>query len=133
MSITATFKSGNFNQFEKFARKELPSKIDLIRYNIIPKIDDVLRSMLGQGLQVEKTSIDIDQICDKENLIGLLCKIVYNVSDFNVPDAPRVAIDQDTETFIKYLSREDAHLKKVEIDVRSGSLTILYEIPLARS
>lgn len=130
MSISTTFKSGNFNTFDTLVRETLPAKAELIRYDLIPNIDETLKKMLGANLQVEKESIDVSQLCGKEGLVGFLCTIVYNVEDFDVPDAPEKAVKQDIDALTDALSREDVHLKSINIEVSGGVLTIVYEIPI---
>lgn len=128
--MASTFKSGNYNTFEILTKERIPSVGDLIRYTILPQIEDTLTTMLGDSQGVEGDSINVSQIVDKRGLQGFLCKIVYGVEAFKVPEAPQDAIQEDTENLIKSLSREDAHLKNLNIDVQQGKLSLDYEISL---
>lgn len=126
-----TFTAGNYNDFENFATVELPSTCDLIRYTILPRIESTLKDMLGDLEGIKGSSINVSQLVNiKEGLSGLHCSIVYDVGYFKVPEAPIEAINEDTETLTKALSIEDAHLKKVSIDTKDGSLVIEYVIPI---
>lgn len=126
----AIFKSGNYNAFESLVKEVLPSKSDLIRYEILLQIENTLKSMLGNLDNVRGESLDITQICNRQGLQGFNCNIVYQVLDFKVPEAPKDAIQEDIESISNNISREDAHLKSVNIDTEQGLLSITYTIPL---
>ena len=125
-----TFKSGNFNNFENLIYNTLPSIRDLIRYDLLPQIESTLKKMLDSLDGISGNNIEIKQLLGKEELEGFYCSISYEVNAFKVPEAPDKAVEEDTETLTKALTREDIHLKKIKIDVSTGIFSVEYEIPL---
>jgi len=131
--IPTQFDNGNFNTFEALVKDILPQKLHLIRKEIIPAIDRVLRSMLGENTRVEKESINITQkYMQDKGLVSLDCTLVYNCFDFLVPNAPDKAIEEDINNIKTYLTIENTEITKLEIDTKSGRMTIVFNIPIDR-
>lgn len=128
-----TFETGNYNNFENLVKYILPKKLDLIRQELLPKIERTLKDMLGSLSNTRGLSIDVLQISDKQILQSLSCTVVYEILDFKVPEASRDAIEEDEDTITNNISSEKAHVKKVEIDTQKGTLTIAYLIPVVTS
>ena len=130
MSITKTFKSGNFNTAERWGKEVIPSKFTEVRYTIIPKIEKVLLEMLGTTANIVKDSLNVFQIASKDGLEGFSCELSYIVDDFQVEDAPREAVNEDEQKLRDALELDTAHLKTVNIDTKTGKLSITYTLPL---
>ena len=128
--IPRTFESGNYNNLDTFAKVTLPRALSFIRGTIIPKIDDVLESMLGARADIRKVSIDATTLCANNKITGIQCKLVYNVDDFNVPTAPQTAVKDDTEAISKSIQIKGMKLEMVNIDVYNGDLKINFSVPL---
>lgn len=128
--VTAQFKSGNFNKWENFSNNLLPSKNQFIRHALIPLIENTLESMLGERANIEKESIDIAQVCDKDILSAINCTLTYYVEDFKAPDVPKKAVDADQNSIFKTLNISEASLQEVNIDINTGILKVVYLISL---
>ena len=125
-----TFSSGNYNEFETLVRVKIPATSEIIRNNLLPKIEATLKQMLKSLNDVKGKFLNVTPEADNRGLKGFLCQIEYEVQDFAVPEAPKEAIEEDVESISKAISTENAHLKKVSINTTSGVLSILYEIPV---
>ena len=124
------FKAGNYNKFEALVTKKIPSVNTLIRTQILPSIENSLKSMLDTLEGVEGKNLNVSQIVDKDGLTGFTCAIVYDVEAFKVPEAPPEAIQEDQDALANSLTGSGAHLKDISINTNEGSLFIEYEIPL---
>lgn len=132
--LPTQFNNGNFNIFEALVKEILPEKLHLIRRDLIPAVDRVLRSMLGENTRVEKDSINITQkYTQDKGLVSLDCTLVYNCFDFLVPNAPEKAIEEDVESIKSYLTFKDVETTKVSIDTKTGYFTVVFNIPVDRS
>ena len=131
--IPAQFNNGNFNTFEALVKEILPEKLHVVRRDLIPAVDRVLRSMLGENTRVGKESIDITQnyVQDK-GLVSLDCTLTYNCFDFLVPNAPDEAIKKDVDSIKEYLTFKDVTVKKVDINTKTGYMTVVFNIPVDR-
>lgn len=125
-----TFSSGNYNEFETLVRVKIPATSEIIRNNLLPKIEATLKQMLKSLNGVKGKLLNVTPEADSRGLKGFLCQIDYEVQDFAVPEAPKEAIEEDVESISNAISMEGAHLKKVSINTTNGVLSILYEIPV---
>lgn len=125
-----TFSSGNYNEFETLVRVKIPATSEIIRNNLLPKIEATLKQMLKSLNDVKGKLLNVTPEADSRGLKGFLCQIDYEVQDFAVPEAPKEAIEEDVESISNAISMEGAHLKKVGINTTNGVLSILYEIPV---
>lgn len=120
-----TFAKGNYNEWEKFIKETLPQQSELFRSRLIPAIDEVLRSMIGNYSDIHKTSIDIAPTFDEYLTIKAI--IVYGVDDFEAPDVPTDAIKKDEDAirvFLEEQFKDMIAIDKVAIDVNTGALTV---------
>lgn len=125
--ISQYFNSGNYNEWEEFVNTKLPNINKIIREEIIPQIDEILISMLGNRSNINKASINVRQKCS-QTLDGIYIDIVYNIEDWKVIDAPTKAIESDENTLRDFLTVEGRELISLSIDVASGNLNIQYYI-----
>ena len=125
-----TFSSGNYNEFETLVRVKIPATSEIIRNNLLPKIEATLKQMLKSLNNVKGKFLNVTPEADSRGLKGFLCQIEYEVQDFAVPEAPKEAIEEDVESISNAISMEGVHLKKVSINTTNGVLSILYEIPV---
>ena len=125
-----TFSSGNYNEFETLVKVRIPATSEIIRSNLLPKIEATLKQMLKSLNNVKGKFLNVTPEADSRGLKGFLCQIEYEVQDFNVPEAPKEAIEEDVESISNAISIEGVHLKKVSINTTNGVLSILYEIPV---
>ena len=123
------FNSGNYNNWENFILLTLPNVNNLVKQEIIPQIDEVLISMLGDRSEITKESVNVTQDCS-DNLKGIFLDISYIVDDWKVVDAPIKAIEYDTQTIRDFLTTDGRTLLDLSIDVTSGRLSIRYYIPI---
>ena len=127
--ISQFFNSGNYNNWENFILVTLPNINNLVKQEIIPQIDEVLISMLGDRSDITKESVNVTQDCS-DNLKGIFLDISYIVDDWKVIDAPIKAIESDTQTIRDFLTTDGRTLLDLSIDVTSGRLSIRYYIPI---
>lgn len=125
-----TFSSGNYNDFEKLVRIEIPSTSDTIRNTIIPKIEDTLKQMLRTLNGVKGKTLNAEVEVNNKELQGVSCKIEYEVQDFNVPEAPKEAIKEDVDNIKKSIEIEGLELRNITINTSNGLLSIEYFIPV---
>lgn len=128
--ISNTFSAGNYNDLDNFAKQTLPNALYTIRHIVIPKIDEILDSMLGARADIQKKSIDTTTLCSNNKLTAIRCEVVYNIDDFNVPTAPVKAVKDDTEAIKNNIKIEQIELKSVSIDVRTGDVKFIFDVPL---
>lgn len=126
-----TFSTGNYNEFEELVTLKMPGVSETIRNNILPRIENVLNSMLKGMRGVKGKSLNVEPLINQNNFTGFVCTIIYEVEDFNVPEAPKEAIQEDVDNISKAIADEINHLKEVTINTSTGLLTIVYEIPLS--
>lgn len=126
---SSQFNGGNYNSWDRLVKYTLPSVNNTIRNTLIPKIDAILESMLGgANADYTKESIDISQKFESNSISGVICDIVYIVDDFQVADAPKDAIDKDTQAITEALKSKDYNITKLDISTSDGKLSITAEI-----
>lgn len=124
--IDKSFASGNYNSWEKFTRETLPQKTDIVKLKLVPFIDQILESMLGEFSNVHKISADITPVFDEYIRIGV--SLVYEVEDFKAPDVPTKAVEADTQaiknSLEEQLKEDEVSIESVKINTSSGELAI---------
>ena len=125
---SSQFNSGNYNSWDKLVKQTLPEVNSTIRNVLIPKIDSILESMLGPDAPFTKENIDISQKFSSNQIEGVICDITYIVDDFQVPDAPKDAIDKDIEAITEALKDEKYNITELNISTSDGKLTLSAEI-----
>lgn len=123
--IDKTFAKGNYNEWEKFIKEVLPQKSELFRSDLIPAIDETLKSMLGGFSDIHKNSIDITPVFDE--YLTIKADIVYKVEDFEAPDVPVEAVEKDTasiKSFLEEQFKDIVVIDNVEISTATGELKI---------
>ena len=123
--ISNSFAKGNYNSFVDLIRTKLPEIDNKVRNEIIPQIDEVLISMLGERSSIDKESLNYAQYCNK-TLQGIYVGIAYTVKDWRVSDAPATAIEADEKSLSDFLIRDDIQLLDLKIDTTLGILSIKY-------
>ena len=123
--ISNSFAKGNYNSFVDLIRTKLPEIDNKVRNEIIPQIDEVLISMLGERSSIDKESLNYTQYCNK-TLQGIYVDIAYTVKDWRVSDAPATAIEADEKSLSDFLIRDDIPLLDLKIDTTLGILSIKY-------
>lgn len=129
MMISQVFNKGNYNKWDEFVYETLPNINKLIRHEIIPQIDGVLISMLGDRSNIFKESINVTQNCDKK-LSSISLDISYIIEDWKVFNAPATAIEADEKSLMDSLSNDRYQLQSLNIDTRTGELKIKYLISI---
>lgn len=121
-----SFASGNYNSWEKFTRETLPQKTDVVKLRLVPSIDQILESMLGEFSNVHKISADVTPVFDEYIRVGV--SLVYEVEDFKAPDVPTKAVEADTQAIKNSLEEQfkedDISIESVAINTNSGELTV---------
>ena len=124
--IDRSFASGNYNSWEKFTRETLPQKTDVVKLKLVPSIDQILESMLGEFSNIHKISADITPVFDEYIRIGV--SLVYEVEDFKAPDVPIKAVEADTQaiknSLEEQLKEDEVSIESVKINTSSGELAI---------
>lgn len=124
--ISRVFNKGNFNEWEKFCVETLPTINYNIRHKIIPQIDDVLISMLGERSNIIKESINTKQVFDENGMKSIYLDLVYIVNDWKVIDAPQKAIDADKQALLEALN--DEQITSLDINTSTGEFKLQYLI-----
>lgn len=121
-----SFASGNYNSWEKFTRETLPQKTDVVKLRLVPSIDQILESMLGEFSNIHKISADVTPVFDEYIRIGV--SLIYEVEDFKAPDVPTKAVEADTQAIKDSLEEQfkedDISIESVAINTNSGELTV---------
>ena len=124
--IDKSFASGNYNSWEKFTRETLPQKTDTVKLKLVPSIDQILGSMLGEFSNIHKISADVTPVFDEYIRIGV--SLVYEVEDFKAPDVPTKAVEADTQaiknSLEEQLKEDEVSIESVKINTSSGELAI---------
>lgn len=128
--IKNQFSSGNYNSWDELVRITLPSINKEIREEIIPTLDETLKSMLGYGAEegISKQSIDVSQLFDDNQITGLKFELVYLVEEFHSPEAPDSAVVEDCEYIKATVSTDRIKASEVTIDINKGILKLTFEI-----
>ena len=126
---SSQFNSGNYNSWDKLVKQTLPQVNDTIRNILIPKLDATLESMLGGAdVSFTKECIDISQNFEGNQISGIICEITYIVDDFQVPDAPKDAVDTDVKAITEALKNEKYEITDLTISTSDGKMKITVEI-----
>lgn len=128
MENNELFRSGNYNEWVKLINESIPKINKSIKSELVPSIDNTLISMLGYQAIFSKDKINISQIFKDNLIIGIYCDITYFVDDFKIPNAPREAVQTDTEAIKKAVSKNNMEIKEIDIDTSTGYLHIQFEI-----
>ncbi len=127
-----SFASGNYNSWEKFTRETLPQKTDIVKLKLVPSIDQILESMLGEFSNILKISADVTPVFDEYIRIGV--SLVYEVEDFKAPDVPTKAVEADTQaiknSLEEQLKEDEISIESVKINISSGELTVKASIAI---
>ena len=124
------FEKGNYNEWDRIVKEVLPNANKTIRYTLLPKIDNTLKSMLGQVSQWTREEINVSQCLEDNRLSSILYTISYMVDDFNVPEASKEAIETDQDAIRQALESDEVAIDSVVIDTSNGRLTVTARIPL---
>lgn len=130
MAISKQFKTGNYNEWENLVEVTLANINASIRNEIIPLIEETLLTMLGNRSAINRSKLEVIQDC-KQELKGIYLNIEYDVEDWNVPEAPKSAIEADENVLKETFVVEGKELSNLEIDTTSGKLSIQYYIPVS--
>lgn len=126
---SSQFNSGNYNSWDKLVKQTLPQVNDTIRNVLIPKIDATLESMLGgMDAPFTKECIDISQNFEGNQISGVICEITYIVDDFQVPDAPKDAVETDIKAITEALKDNKYEITDLTISTSDGKMKITVEI-----
>ena len=124
--IDSSFANGNYNLWEKFTRETLPQKTDIVKLKLVPFIDQILESMLGEFSNVHKVSADVTPVFDE--YIRISVSLAYEVEDFKAPDVPVKAVEADTraikESLEEQFKEDEVSIESVTINTSSGELVI---------
>ena len=124
--IDKLFRSGNYNNWDHLINTTLPMHEEVFRSKVIASIDSILLKMLGNNTVIEKSSLNVSQICDRKALKGVKYEIVYNINDFKVPEAPASAVTKDTEALKNAFNFEGFELTELFIDIQTGNLKVSF-------
>lgn len=130
MESNKQFEKGNYNEWDKIVKIVLPDANKIIRYTLIPLIDETLKSMLGQVSQWTKEEINVSQNLNNNKLESIIYTITYLVEDFNVPEASKEAIETDQDAIRSALESDEVAIDSVTIDTSEGKMTIVARIML---
>lgn len=126
---SSQFNSGNYNSWDKLVKQTLPQVNDTIRNVLIPKIDATLESMLGGAdVSFTKECIDISQNFEGNQISGVICEITYIVDDFQVPDAPKDAVETDIRAITEAIKDEKYEITELTISTSDGKMKLTVEI-----
>lgn len=126
---SSQFNNGNYNSWDKLVRQTLPQVNNTIRNVLIPKIDETIESMIdGPETSYTKETIDVSQNFEGNQISGINCDITYIVDDFQVPDAPKDAINTDVQAITNAIKNEKYEIKELSISTSDGKMKISVEI-----
>ena len=124
--IDKFFRAGNYNNWDHLINTTLPMHEEMFRSKVIASIDSILLKMLGNNSIIEKTSLNVTQICDRRSLKGVRYDIVYNINDFNVPEASENAVKKDTEALKNAFKFDGFELSDISINIQTGDLKLSF-------
>ena len=124
------FEKGNYNEWDRIVKEVLHNANKTIRYTLLPKIDNTLKSMLGQVSQWTREEISVSQCLENDRLSSILYTISYIVEDFNVPEASKDAVETDQDAIRQALESDEVAIDSVAIDTSNGQMKILARIQL---
>jgi len=127
MSNSKQFESGNYNSWYESVTNTMPKINNVVRNDIIPSLDTVLNSMLGQYSDIIKKSINMSYIINDTSIDGMLCNILYYIEDFKVQNVPDEAVKKDTDAISYVFNDKKYKIREIKINTNSGELNIIFE------
>ena len=128
-SSMKSFNDGNFDNIYKSTKAVLDKTNTLVRTKLIPNLDKALDNMLDFNGDGSKDSINIQYSVDDDCLIkDVKVCLQYTVKDFNVPLAPKSAVEEDCNTIKEYLEKNGLTVECISIDPDSGKLNITIDV-----
>jgi hypothetical protein len=122
------FNKGNYNEWYNLISTQLPLVDDELRDSLLPKIDDTLKSMLGNYSDWTKEELNAQPYVEDDSFKGVYIEVSYLVDDFKVQSVPKEAVEEDEKSITDYLTEDHIEVTNTEIDTNSGllKLTIIY-------
>ena len=128
-SSMKSFNDGNFDNIYKSTKAVLDKTNTLVRTKLIPSLDKALDNMLDFNGDGSKDSINIQYSVDDDYLLkNVKVCLQYTVKDFNVPLAPKSAVEEDCNTIKEYLEKNGLIVECISIDPDSGKLNITIDV-----
>lgn len=122
------FNKGNYNEWYNLISTQLPLVDDELRDSLLPKIDDTLKSMLGNYSDWTREELNAQPYVEDDSFKGVYIEVSYLVDDFKVQSVPKEAVEEDENAIKNYLTEDHIEITTAEIDTNSGllKLTIIY-------
>lgn len=122
------FNKGNYNEWYNLISTQLPLVDDELRDSLLPKIDDTLKSMLGNYSDWTREELNAQPYVEDDSFKGVYIEVSYLVDDFKVQSVPKEAVEEDENVIKNYLTEDHIEITTAEIDTNSGllKLTIIY-------
>ena len=128
-SSMKSFNDGNFDNIYKSTKAVLDKINTLVRTKLIPSLDKALDNMLDFNGDGSKDSINIQYSVDDDYLLkDVKVCLQYTVKDFNVPLAPKSAVEEDCNTIKEYLEKNGLTVECISIDPDSGKLNLTIDV-----
>ena len=128
-SSIKSFNDGNFDKIYKSIKSSLDKTNTLVRTKLIPNLDKVLDYMLDFNGDGSKDSINIQYSIDDDYMVkDMKVCLQYTVKDFNVPLAPKDAVEEDCNNIKEYLENNGLIIECISIDPDSGKLSLTVDI-----
>lgn len=124
-----SFNDGNFDKIYKSTKSVLDKINTLVRTKLIPNLDKALDYMLDFNGDGSKDSINIQYNIDDDYMFkDIKVCLQYTVKDFNVPLAPKDAVEEDCNSIKEYLEKNGLIVECINIDPDSGKLNLTVNI-----
>lgn len=124
-----SFNDGNFDKIYKSTKSVLDKINTLVRTKLIPNLDKALDYMLDFTGDGSKDSINIQYSIDDDYMFkDVKVCLQYTVKDFNVPLAPKDAVEEDCNSIKEYLEKNGLVVECISIDPDSGKLNLTINI-----
>lgn len=128
-SSMKSFNDGNFDNIYKSTKTVLDKTNTLVRTKLIPSLDKALDYMLDFTGDGSKDSINIQYSIDDDYMFkDVKVCLQYTVKDFNVPLAPKDAVEEDCNSIKEYLEKNGLVVECISIDPDSGKLNLTINI-----